>query len=631
MLSRAEPLSPALPGSIRLTIPMDSVARLLISLYKLKATLWLEEGRLRYRAPAGAITGDIRNVLITRKTEITDFLTRSQSLPLIRDTISVDFLGGQRLGQLHSLSKLNRELTSTPYWEILRLQKPWELVDFSWDLQNKRLVYLIAWRANSLPRCPACDSAMAVQPGGVPQCWRHRSDCLNILICADIPRFRCAKHDTLSPHPPWLASYLHPLGDFCAELDRPIGTRFRQKLQKPSWQLRHDGAVRRMRPLADTWRSQRFARALTAVRSEPSSMVLPLEADPPFKTYHCFGAHPLSIVGAVTDLSPLLASHYINLSCNSTLSDGTIGVTIVPRKTIGHFVASGQCDIFDVSDPSLFKLNHSSKLIQLMVDRICQGWYSLFHVNKYYFPNHQAYMKRDCPHDCLAFGFDTTKGSFRIAMYLKDGHYGTGEVLFSDMCKGLTIRGSKLFLGHSICYTPLLLFVKPRRNIEFRFDRATACSNLADYLQSAPPDATLYARDDLKYAGDWEMTFGYPTKHRIFGLKSFAGVICHIKALITNGTEVEMAATRALWEHKKIMYSNIRAWTRGAGAAGTRMELYSEVVTWTRDLHLMCFAFNLRRDEVRKLKKHLERFLSIIEVEKEVLTETLSGLSETSL
>ena len=611
---------------------MDSVARLLIDLYRLRANIWLEEdGRLRYCAPAGAITATTKELLRERKAEIISFLRRSESLPLLRDTISVDLLREQPALAHAEILRRGREpqqQPAAPYWEILRLRKPWGLSEFSCNLRDRTLVLHIALRAGSSIRCPDCDSPMSVHSSGLRRWWKHSSEDLNIVVCGEIPLFNCTTHGARSPPISWLTPEFRVCGPVCRHSTESLVARVMQRGKGQFWRLRYADTVRLLRPLGDVWRSRRVITATTAACSvAPARVVLPLDIDPPFKTYQCFGAHPLGIVGAATDISPLLASHYINLSCNSTLADGTIGVTIVPRRTVGHFVAAGQCELLDVGDESLFKFSHSHRLVRLLIDRIQEGWYVLLHVNEYYFPNHQAYMEEDCLHDCLAFGFDTTRACFRVAMYLKSGQYGATEVSFADMCKALTLHGSNLLLGGAICYRPLALFVKPRINVQFRLDTVAARCHLADYLTSNPPDVVLYARDKLKYAGDWEMTFGYPTKTRRYGLQAFADIVCHISNLIASGSQVEMRATRALWEHKRIMHSNIAMWTREAAGADGNVRLYAEVVKWARELHFMCFVYNRSGDGIARLKAHFDRFVSVIEAEKEVLSESLCDLA----
>src|ERR1700722_13327678 len=257
---------------------MDSVAHLRLSLYRLKANLWLENGRLRYRAPPGVITPRTMDLLRNRNAEIITFLSRSQSLPSIGETISAD-LPCERTppgppSDLQSRTQSGPVPTAGPYWEILRLRKPAELTDFSWSLRERKLELHVACNAAWLFQCADCDTTMTVQDVEAPRCWKHSSARLNILVWANVPRCCCVTHGTREVPAPWLTSDFRLWLNRGGKPNRTLSTRLKQTLQRRSWQLRHAAAVRQIRPLLDTWRSPRIARALIAVRSVPSSVVL---------------------------------------------------------------------------------------------------------------------------------------------------------------------------------------------------------------------------------------------------------------------------------------------------------------------------------------------------------------------
>ena len=69
-----------------------SVVQLLSDLSKKDIRLWLEGENLRFSAPEGAFTPDIRDKIVSRKPEIIEFLKQAQTLgdktiePVSRDT-----------------------------------------------------------------------------------------------------------------------------------------------------------------------------------------------------------------------------------------------------------------------------------------------------------------------------------------------------------------------------------------------------------------------------------------------------------------------------------------------------------------------------------------------------------------
>ena len=383
-----------------------------------------------------------------------------------------------------------------------------------------------------------------------------------------------------------------------------------------------------LRPLADRVRAPLVGRLLARTARLNSAIDLPFDQDPLYKTYLHVGAHPLGILGGVSDVRPLLASDYINLSCRKTSTDFK-ETCIVPRCPIGHFVHSGHCEVLDRKERPAFAMRKSRQLIQWLIDKICEGGYVFLHVNKYYIPRSPFYLRQDVPHDCLITGYDGKKASFRIATFLDSGEYGVTDVSFSRMAMAMTLPGSETVLGDYICHFPAAIAIRPKHGMQLRFDPGAAHRNLRNYLYSSPPAGGIYARDDIEYVGDWNMLFGYPSESHSYGLEAFFCIVANIKAAVIESRRIDLRDTRVLWEHKQILGSNIEFW-RGHGneAISDEMrELYADVCKWAGALHFMCVAYNFRfPDSADELQVHLDEFGLILELEKEILSRTLSGL-----
>jgi hypothetical protein len=355
---------------------------------------------------------------------------------------------------------------------------------------------------------------------------------------------------------------------------------------------------------------------------------LPVNLNPPYKTWQCFGAHPLSVLGGASDLTPLLASEYINLACLKTPVDGMVSAAIVPRRSIGHFVLSGHCELFDLEERWHLEVTDSRRLIQGLLEAMSDGWYILLHLNKYYMPSHICYLTQDFLHDCLVIGFDTGRQIFEVLMYVSTGQYGVSEVPFANLAMAMAFRGGKYFLDDSICYASIVLAVRPKRGIRFQFAREVARNHLHDYLNSVQPDIELYARDNLKYAGDWFMAYGCDSKLHCYGLRAFVRIISHVRTRVDQHQRIDSRDTRALWERKTIMLGNMGFWKKHTHVSNIEelIDLYAEVVKWVRDLHVMCFTYNQRHQPSQELVQWFDRFGSIIEVEKEILARMALGL-----
>ena len=102
-----------------------SVVELLSSLAKKDIRLWLEGENLRFSAPEGAFTPEIRDQIIAAKPEIIEFLKQAQKLKkkgiekaprdggLLANDVVVDLLGNVQSSRLFNLKEFS--LTDFPY------------------------------------------------------------------------------------------------------------------------------------------------------------------------------------------------------------------------------------------------------------------------------------------------------------------------------------------------------------------------------------------------------------------------------------------------------------------------------------------------------------------------------------
>jgi len=515
--------------------------------------------------------------------------------------------------------------TTDPYWELLRIGNPWELRAMQRNREHGSLEFLVAWKASTPLRCPECGQTCPRYDDEPERKWRHRRGVrLLLLITASVPRCHCPEHGIKTIQAPWLAP-----GTWFVEYDGINSEERHSSRLNFKSNLAHylrSVATRKLRPRADQFRATRVARALRKVNRPFAASSLPFDHDPPYKAYQCLGAHPLGMLSAVTDLTPLLASEYINLSClNTPDSFGELGAVIVPNRPIGRFVVSGHCECF-TSKPPLSGISRAAALVHWMIDRILEGWYVFLHVNNYYMPDTWAYSNTDLPHDCLITGFDTERKVFRVAMYLANGAYDVVTVPFTSVVMAMMIRGSQHLAADFDCYHPMALAVRPKPDVKFEFNRESARKNLMDYLQSAPPDDVTYARDDLVYAGDWVLAMGYPRGSHSYGLEAVSALVAHMRSAIMKRDKVATIDTRVLWEHRKIMRSNIEFWARQSflpQAVESFTKGYLDVVRWAHTLHLNCFAYNMERLNSREFIHHLDQYEATVEIEKKVLTQIL--------
>ncbi|MDY6949091.1 MAG: hypothetical protein SXG53_25630 [Pseudomonadota bacterium] len=514
------------------------------------------------------------------------------------------------------------------YWELLRLSKPWELQAARMDIVKRRLEFEVSWNGEGSLLCPECAQLCPLHDIVPERLWRLAHDLTLIAIVrAQTPRCNCPEHGVREIQKPWATSWEcgaeNGFGNSKNAL-KDIRLSLRKILSKRVFFFLYGIATMLFRPVADALRKPYISRDLLNLMLPEPMEALPFYRDPPYKTYQCLGAHPLSILGAVTDLRPLLASDYINFSCATPSQLGSSFAAIVPWRSIGRFVSLGYCELSRIEHKRMYERNHIRSLIQWMIDRSHDGWYLLAHVNKYYIPGTRAHLRSDYCHDCLILGCDQKEQAFKVATYLADGTYDAVSVSFVAMAMAMALRGSNYIMGNGMCHVPTILAVRPKAGLQLQFNPTVAIENLGGYLQSAPPEEAAFACDDLEYAGDWFQASGYPREMRTYGISAFSTLASNIRLNVARNRRIDMTDTRAVWEHKKILRSNIGFWARHASMSeeSELVERYDEIVKWAGGLHGRSQAYNMAGcSGGRELMLYLDKASGLAQIETDVLTQ----------
>ena len=517
--------------------------------------------------------------------------------------------------------------------EALKISSPWELRAVQLKFRKRKLIFHVARNPNVPIYCLECGQPCGLCGRSPVQGWRHLKRRFSIIIYASLPRCRCPDHGIKTARAPWerpggdyVACDVSRLENVFSRIHRGLSGVFRNQSRQDLF----NSLLIKLRSTADLLRQPIIARSVARVPLRALDVTLPLNQDPPYKTYHSFGAHPLGILGAVSDLTPLLASDYINLSClKDPEEDGLLCTTIVPRRTIRDFIARGYCECFEAEGKPSFTPSNIGNIVSWLVERIREKYYVFAHVNEYYIPGMSAHLKTDFAHDALIVGCDTSRRVFKVAAYFADGRYTVANLSFEHLVMAITLLGNRSLVGDSICSVPMLLAVRPREPLRLSFDRRAACTNLADYVLSRPPDESITISDDPTYAGDWSAARGYPIGSHRYGSSAFAAIAEHVRDFSEKKRRIDMRDTRALWEQKKILHANVRVWSVEARLpqASDFVESYAEMVNWAQRLHLLVFAYNIRgRKGGSDLKLHLEKADYMQQAERRVLEPILEAL-----
>lgn len=526
--------------------------------------------------------------------------------------------------------------TEVRYREVIVIKKPWALITTRIDTDNGLLILEVGWDESAPFKCPECTKACVLIDMLPQQQWRQGVTLrLSVIIRASLPRVSCETHGIKCLTASWIEGAGAPVHknawskrSSCA-VDAFV--RLRTRLLLSHWsQQAYSRATRLLRPIADAIRRPLVVHWLRNVGHQSGGIALPYNPDPPYRALQCVGAHPLSIVGARSDLRALLATDYINLSCRRVPGAGPADVAIVPWRSIGRLAAAGYCEVFSPPMSLSFRTRSSRDIIQWMLDRLGDGWYLILHVNKYYIPGTAGHLKGDFCHDVLVVGCDTKNRTISVITYLSTGKYSVTNVPFESMAMAVTLRGVKQLCPISVCYKPAMLAVRRTDLVRFSFDLPLAINNIQEYLSSLPPQEGIYTCDDPKYAGDWVQLIGYPTKLRCYGMQAFQTTVKNFVRLVDNGAKMNMRDTLALWEHKKILLQNMSTWSEQSSALDANLTAsYGTVTQWARTIHVMCHMYNqFERRNAKQLMRVLEQLPAMVAAERQILDLCYQGLIE---
>lgn len=349
---------------------------------------------------------------------------------------------------------------------------------------------------------------------------------------------------------------------------------------------------------------------------------LDFDVSPIYQTY-LTPTYPLSIFGAHGDTRAILATYYINFCLPKGKVVGTSrdGAAISPWISAKDFSRLGyfRCREWRFGD----SLRADPAVIPWITTSLIDGWYPYAHVDEYYIPGTSPYKKRGFRHPALVVGWSGRSKIFNIITYLSNGSYGETAVHCNDLALAIYSSGGWDKSGGADGLS--LYCVKPEA-VKNPFNIYTSMAHISNYISSRENCEI----DGIEKSPAAENTNAqYQAIHKgndlLYGLDAFNAFGSYILRVMDANLPIDLRDTRALWEHKKIIFLNLLFWAEYAGNIESSIRSnYDVVVKWAHVLHLLSFDYNLSyHKNTTALRQHIGKLTAIVEIERGILERIL--------
>jgi hypothetical protein len=341
----------------------------------------------------------------------------------------------------------------------------------------------------------------------------------------------------------------------------------------------------------------------------PSRVVLPFATDIPIRSY-LDHALPLSIVVTEPGHRDALLSSFIQIFFPDDKLDYD-RVLMLPSLGFSEWTSLGLLERLPI-DVNARALAQPERLFHRLVEQLNQGWYLEAQIDEFFLTGRACHQRVHSVHDNLLFGYDLERRTLLVAGYAQD--YGTAELPLSDVLAAFYLMPkSQLARRRLVAYRPCT--AAPALDVE------AIAAQLRDYLDSRASLSPAQLRRSPPY---WKAR---RTTGR-WGLATYAAFDEYVTRQASTGSELDLRATRTLWEHKLGMLARLRrleslGCLRSEGSLAAR---YAAVETLAKAARFEAFEYNAcgrARARADALRASLERMHAI---EAELLRQALLDL-----
>lgn len=310
--------------------------------------------------------------------------------------------------------------------------------------------------------------------------------------------------------------------------------------------------------------------------------ILPLEKNPVIRTYQHL-AYSFSILGTDQNSCNWLCNQYTQL-----INDGKNSMTFY--LDFLHRQDALECERISCETIKKFKID----IVELIRDKIKEGWYVYICIDEFYIPERDAYQKEHFIHDCLVYGFDDFKKEFHIIGYNDKEMYQDSRVSY------IQIKDSEP--RYWICC------IKKSEQYKFLLDINKIYIDFKRYL-NLMPEIIL---------GDFDY------KSAVFGQETNDLLIKYIEDMSVKRTMIDIRYIYLFYEHKKCMLIRLKQLQKFIGIGDANVVEYQKVVSKAEKLVRITLKYNIKYCMQIHIK--MSRYIKeIAEKEKRIILDILKN------
>lgn len=242
------------------------------------------------------------------------------------------------------------------------------------------------------------------------------------------------------------------------------------------------------------------------------SKELPVTLDIDF-TVNLMDCLPLCIISAKDNLKNWINQNFmLPVACMNP--DGTLSYIITdgvryganyrnPETILRHSFVCGNI------------LHSVEDIVDLLINRIDEDWYSVLFVDQYYIKGTSAYLKEHYSHEMLIYGYNKKERIFRAISYARKMF--VLNISFDDLSKGYKrVFGISEFIKEGWHEYTLILYQFVKHTKEYPYDRDTFLKKIEMYVKGELPDIIYYENLLYMQYNEQKCFFGVKTNDILY-------------------------------------------------------------------------------------------------------------------
>ncbi len=295
------------------------------------------------------------------------------------------------------------------------------------------------------------------------------------------------------------------------------------------------------------WISARLRRMELDTAVAGKAIDLPFTMPPPVWSYS-HHAIVSGIAAATGRPRNLQFNYYVNLRCPNRIRAGSLGgdtmLNFEPSITIGRLGQAGMIEWRTTGTEV------PASPLETLVQAMLEGFYPVAIVDKYFIPGTAGYRRAPTPHWVIFYKHLPERQSFAGAAYRQDGDFREVTVPYGLLNQALLAKSVETFVRKY--NLDRIQFVRVGNAPDEEINPRIIARQLEDYM-ACRDNARSYLNPNLCNSAV------NPPKDVVYGIQAYERLREHLLRAVKGEERIDLRATRAILEHKELMYSRVKA------------------------------------------------------------------------